>query len=484
MIDVVLGIDSGTQSTKAVAIDLSSGRIVAEGRAPHTGEDTQWPGDWWEALRLAIEPIDVSGMRIAGISVAGQQHGFVATDATGEPLGPAALWNNTAAADDAERLNGLANFASEIGTRLVSSITIAKVAHLARTHPEQLAAIDAICLPHDWLTWKMTGNLVTDRGEASGSGWWSPITETPRRHLLELAAGVAFASRVRIPEVLGPGERAGVLTREAATFLGLPPGIPVGAGTGDNMGAALGIGAAPGHFVISLGTSGTVYAVSDEPTADPTGEVCGFADATGRYLPLTCMLNCTRVVDDVARLTGLALVDALDRAGELEPGADGLLLTPYFAGERTPNLPRATGSLLGIDLANLQPGLLARAAVDGVAAGLAYCLAALRRLDIDAPEIVLVGGGSAHPTWQQAIADATQLPVTVLGGKEHVAIGAAMQAAAIASGEPVIELSDRWRPEVAAIARPRAEFADRFRMDERQASIDTARARAAMSPSA
>jgi xylulokinase len=250
------------------------------------------------------------------------------------------------------------------------------------------------------------------------------------------------------------------------------------------MGAALGIGAAPGHFVISLGTSGTVYAVSDEPTADPTGEVCGFADATGRYLPLTCMLNCTRVVDDVARLTGLALVDALDRAGELEPGADGLLLTPYFAGERTPNLPRATGSLLGIDLANLQPGLLARAAVDGVAAGLAYCLAALRRLDIDAPEIVLVGGGSAHPTWQQAIADATQLPVTVLGGKEHVAIGAAMQAAAIASGEPVIELSDRWRPEVAAIARPRAEFAGRFRMDERQASIDTARARAAISPSA
>jgi xylulokinase len=222
MIDVVLGIDSGTQSTKAVAIDLSSGRIVAEGRAPHTGEDTQWPGDWWEALRLAIEPIDVSGMRIAGISVAGQQHGFVATDATGEPLRPAPLWNNTAAADDAERLNGLANFASEIGTRLVSSITIAKVAHLARTHPEQLAPIDAICLPHDWLIWKMTGNLVTDRGEASGSGWWSTITETPRRHLLELAAGVAFASRVRIPEVLGPGERAGVLTREAATSLGLP----------------------------------------------------------------------------------------------------------------------------------------------------------------------------------------------------------------------------------------------------------------------
>ncbi len=250
------------------------------------------------------------------------------------------------------------------------------------------------------------------------------------------------------------------------------------------MGAALGIGAAPGHFVISLGTSGTVYAVSDEPTADPTGEVCGFADATGRYLPLACMLNCTRVLDDVARLTGVSLTDALDRAGAVEPGAGGLLITPYFGGERTPNLPHATGSLLNIDSVNLEPTLLARAAVDGVAAGLAYCLAALRRLDIDEPEIRLVGGGSAHPTWQQVIADATQLPVTVLGGKEHVALGAAMQAAAVATGVPVVDISDRWRPEVVARMRPRAHFADRFRMEERQALIEAARAREAIAPSA
>ncbi len=162
----------------------------------------------------------------------------------------------------------------------------------------------------------------------------------------------------------------------------------------------------------------------------------------------------------------------------------GLLLTPYFGGERTPNLPHATGSLHGIGMSNLEPAMLARAAVDGVAAGLAYCLAALRRLDIDAPEIVLVGGGSAHPTWQQAIADATQLPVTVLGGKEHVALGAAVQAAAVVTGEPVTEISDRWRPAKVATALPRVEFADRFRMDERQALIDAARAREAMLPSA
>ncbi len=480
MNEVVLGIDSSTQSTKALAVEIGTGRIVAEGRAAHAGSDTQWPGDWWTALKLAIGPIVELGLRIEGISIAGQQHGLVTASDDGEPILPAPLWNNTDAAMDAERLNRATNFAAEVGSRLVASFTIAKVAHLAWTRPELLSSVEAICLPHDWLTWKLTGNLVTDRGDASGSGWWSPITESPQRHLLALAAGAAFASRIRIPEVLGPDARAGVLTREAANYLGLTAGIPVGPGSGDNMGAALGIGAAPGHFVVSLGTSGTAYAVSDEPTADPTGEVAGFADATGRYLPLACMLNCTRVVDVVANLTGISLVDALDRAEKLEPGADGLLFMPYLAGERTPNLPNAAGSLFGVSMSNLDAGQLARAAVDGVAAGIAYCLAALRRLTIDEPRIVLVGGGSAHPAWQQAIADAAQLQVTVLGGREHVALGAAIQAAAIATGQPVAEIADRWRPPVAAVTHPRANMAERFRLEERQELIEAERARAAI----
>lgn len=482
MNDVVLGIDSSTQSTKVVAVDLTTGQIVTEGRASHSGANTQWPEDWWIALRDAISPIVKTGHHVVALSVAGQQHGLVTADTRGNPILPAPLWNNVDSAPDAERLNREANFASEIGSRLVASFTITKIAHLARTNPAALPGIDAICLPHDWLTWKLTGNLVTDRGEASGSGWWSPISETPQRHLLELAAGVGFASRVRIPEVLGPNDRAGTLTHEAATWLGLPPGIPVGPGSGDNMGAALGIGATPGHYVVSLGTSGTAYAISDEPTADPTGEVAGFADATGRYLPLACMLNCTRVVDVIAHATGLPLLAALDRAGELEPGAEGLLLLPYLAGERTPNLPYSTGTLVGLSMTNLEPDVLIRAAVDGVAAGLAYCLAALRHLAIEEPGIVLVGGGSAHPTWQQAIADACQLPVTVLGGHEHVALGAAVQAAAMATGIAVTELADRWRPPVVAMAEPRHEFADRFRLDDRQELIETERARSAIRP--
>ena len=223
MNEVVLGIDSSTQSTKAVAVDLNTGRIVAEGRAPHSGADTQWPLDWWEALRHAVLPMVDMGLRIIAISVAGQQHGLVTADPSGNPVLPAPLWNNTAAAPDAEWLNQQANFAAEVGSRLVASFTIAKVAHLARTQPDVLPAIAAICLPHDWLTWRLTGNLKTDRGEASGSGWWSPISESPQRHLLELAAGVGFASRVQLPDVLGPNDRAGVLTREAAGFLGLTP---------------------------------------------------------------------------------------------------------------------------------------------------------------------------------------------------------------------------------------------------------------------
>ena len=357
MNEVVLGIDSSTQSTKVVAVELSNGHIVGEGRAPHSGRDIQWPGDWWEALRVALGPIVDAGWAVAGLSVAGQQHGFVAADATGEPVRPAPLWNNVEAAEDAERLNHQADFAVEIGTRLVSSITIAKVAHLARTNPGQLATIDAICLPHDWLTWKLTGNLVSDRGEASGSGWWSPIAESPKRHLLELAAGVAFASRVRIPDVLGPNDRAGVLTPRGGS-------VPWIARRASRSVLVPETTWAPRWASARLpAISWSVWERVERPTRFQTNrpqiqpeKSAGSRMRRAAYLPLACMLNCTRVVDDVARLTGMSLSEALDRAGAVEPGAGGLLLTPYLGGERTPNLPHATGSLLGIDMKNLVAG--------------------------------------------------------------------------------------------------------------------------------
>lgn len=472
---VVLGIDSSTQSTKVVAVDLETGATVREGRAPHSGADTQHPHEWWDALKAAIATVTQGtdeDLLVAGLAVGGQQHGMVTLDAADEVVRLAPLWNNTAAAPDAERLNREADFAGIVGTRLVASITIAKLAHLARTAPADLARTATVCLPHDYLNLRLTGEPATDRGEASGSGWWSPKDGADRRDLVALAAGDDAAARLRLPAVRGPEEIAGVMTDGAARDLGLPSGIPVGAGTGDNMAAALGIGADPGELAISLGTSGTAFVVADRPTADPTGEVCGFADATGRFQPLACMLNCTRVLDTVAALLGIPRDEALAQAGAEPPGAGGLLLLPYLAGERTPNLPRVSGSIHGLTDTNATPNRLLRAALDGVAAGLAYCVEALARQGITAPAVTLVGGGSASPAWQQAIADATGLPVTVRGGGEHAARGAAVQAAAVVRGEAVAEVAARWRPSVIAEVQPRPEVRAAFRLDERRHLIE------------
>lgn len=452
--DVVLGVDSSTQSTKVVALDVETGVILSEGRAPHTGADVQDPSDWWAALIAATRQAVTPDLRVVGLAVAGQQHGLVTLDSAGEPVRPAPLWNNVTSAPDAERLNAEADFAAEVGTSLVASITITKLAHLARTEPGALAGVAAVGLPHDWLNLKLTGNLVTDRGEASGSGWWSPGQNRERRDLLALAVGNEAAQRLRLPEVRGPSDAAGVLTPSAATALGLPAGIPVGPGTGDNMAAALGIGAAPGEIVVSLGTSGTVATVTDRPTTNELGEVCGFADATGRFLPLVCMLNCTQVVDTVATMFGIDRVAALDRAAAAPVGAGGLAMTPYLSGERTPNLPSATGTITGFTTATATPDLFLRAALEGVAHGLAYCVDALGREGLTGAGITLVGGGSAHMAWRQVIADATGMPVAIRAGSEHAARGAAIQAAAIVRNEQVADVAARWRPEVVGMVLP------------------------------
>jgi xylulokinase len=468
---VVLGVDSSTQATKVLALDVESGAIVGEGRAAHSGNDVQHPDEWWHALGVAVREAVRRDLTVVGMSVAAQQHGCVTLDATGRIVRPAPLWNNVAAAPDAERLNEEADFAAAIGSRLVASFTIAKLAHLRRTAPEDLERTAMVALPHDWLNFRLTGELVTDRGEASGSGWWSPREGRDRRDLLALAVGTEAAARLRLPEVRGPADRAGVLTQAAAEALGLEVGIPIGVGSGDNMAAALGVGAAPGELVISLGTSGTAFVVAETATADPSGEVAGFADATGRFLPLACMLNCTRVLDTVAHLLGIERGDALDRAGAVAPGAGGMRLVPYLAGERTPNLPEATGTITGLTGENATPELLLRAALDGVAAGLAYCVEALGRVGMTAPAVTLTGGGSAHPAWRQAIADATGLPVTVREGGEHAARGAAMQAAAVVRGERVADVVARWRPKITAEVTARPGTRAAFALDERRRMI-------------
>jgi len=430
---LVAGVDCSTQSTKVVVRDAATGGFVREGRAPHPDGTEVHPDVWWSAFERASDGL-LDG--VSAIAVGGQQHGMVVLDDAGAVVRPALLWNDTRSAGAAEdliaELGGPAAWADAVGTVPVASITVTKLRWLARHEPDNAARVAGVMLPHDWLSWRLLGGgaaasggdpavpAVTDRGDASGTGYWSPAGGAYRFDLLERA----FGRRVEVPRVLGPAEPAG-RTRG---------GMLVGPGTGDNMAAALGVGARPGDVVVSIGTSGTVFAVHGEPTADPSGIVAGFADATGRFLPLVCTLNAARVLDVAARLLGTDHDGLDDLALAAEPGAGGLVLLPYLEGERTPNLPNATASLSGLRLVNATRENLARAAIEGLLCGLADGLEALRALGVDAKRVLLVGGG-ARSRALRAIAPAVlEAPVIVPPAGEYVADGAARQAAWALSG--------------------------------------------------
>ncbi|MFF0874549.1 xylulokinase [Micromonospora aurantiaca (nom. illeg.)] len=446
---LVAGVDSSTQSCKVVVRDAETGALVRQGRAPHPPGTEVDPYAWWEALRAAVAEAGGLG-DVAAVSVGGQQHGMVCLDTSGEVVRPALLWNDTRSADAARELveeagggeTGRRFWAEATGAVPVASFTATKLRWLARHEPDNADRVAAVCLPHDWLTWRLAGEpgldaLRTDRGDASGTGYWSPRTGEYRLDLLERA----FGRRPKVPVVLGPAEVAGhldpaVFGGGAASGAAGPSGGPVllGPGTGDNAAAALGAGAGPGDVVVSIGTSGTVFAVADTPAADSTGAVAGFADATGRYLPLVCTLNAARVLDAAATLLGVDL----DRLGELAlsapPGADGLVLVPYLEGERTPDRPHATGELKGLTLHTSTPAHLARAAVEGMLCGLADGLDALIAQGARADRIILVGGGARSEAVRRIAPQVFGRPVVVPPPGEYVADGAARQAAWVALG--------------------------------------------------
>jgi xylulokinase len=451
---LIAGVDCSTQATKVLIVDPEDGRVVASGRAPHevTGTDGARetdPAVWLEALRTALAETGRAG-EVAAISVAGQQHGLVVTDADGAPLRPAVLWNDTRSAPDADELRdalGAEAWAERVGVVPVPSFTVTRWAWLRRTEPEIAAATRAIRLPHDWLTERLTGRGVTDRGDASGTGWWSTRDEDYSDEVLELVE----LERSRLPEVLGPGEPAGEVAAGAAGELGLLPGVLVGPGTGDNMGAALGLGLRPGEPVVSLGTSGTAYAAMTERAVDPTGLIAGFADAAGGFLPLAATLNCTIAVDRVAAWLGL----------ERDAVADSTAVTvlPYFDGERTPNLPHAAGTIAGLRH-DSEPGQILLAAYEGAVASLVEALELLTAvgsgLDPEAP-VVLIGGGARGRVWQRTVARLSGRTVVVPEADELVALGAAAQAAAVLTGEPPDEIARRWDARGGAVVEPPAE---------------------------
>jgi xylulokinase len=423
-VTLVAGVDSSTQSCKVVIRDAETGALVREGRAPHPDGTEVHPDHWWTALQAAIE--EAGGLDdVAAIGVAAQQHGMVCLDENGEVVRPALLWNDVrsakAASDLVAELGGPERWAEAVGSVPVASFTVTKLRWLAEHEPENARRTRSVCLPHDWLTWRLAGRpevITTDRGDASGTGYWSPITGSYRMDLLELAMGAT----PEVPRVLGPTERAGT-----AGDAVLAPG------TGDNMAAALGVGMGPGDVVISIGTSGTAFAVSDTPSRDPSGTVAGFADATGRFLPLVCTLNAARVLEAAAQILGVSHDRFSELALQAPPGADGLVLVPYLEGERTPNLPDATGSLHGLRLATSTPAHLARAAVEGMLCGLADALDALK---IEPRRILLIGGGARSEAVRRIAPAVFGRPVLVPEPAEYVANGAARQAAWVLSGKP------------------------------------------------
>lgn len=451
---LIAGVDCSTQSTKVFVVDSEGGKIVATGVARHAvtgtgGVRETHPDIWWEALCDALGQTGLAD-EIAAISVAGQQHGLVCLDASGIPLRPAILWNDTRSAGEAigliEALGGASAWAARIGVVPVASFTASKWAWVRRREPEIASRTAAIRLPHDYLTERLAGVGATDRGDASGTGWWSTETESYSTEVLGLP-GMQLPVEL-LPRVYKPTEAAGVVTSAAAAATGLRAGALVGPGTGDNMGAALGLGLRPGTPVISLGTSGAVYMVSATRIADPSGDVAGFADASGHFLPLAATLNCTLAVDRMAEWLRLDRDDVVP--------SRGIVTLPYFDGERTPNLPNASAAVLGLRH-DTDPRSILMATYEGAVIGLLDALETIDRCSsgIDPmAALVLIGGGARSEIWRRVVQRLSGRAISVPESTEFVAIGAAVQAAAAFGGLDPREVSSRWHTSVGTLLDP------------------------------
>ena len=437
----VAGVDSSTQSCKVVICDPASGRIIREGRASHPEGSEVAPQAWWDAFLEAVRA--AGGLDdVRALSVGGQQHGMVCLDSQGEVIRPALLWNDTRSAGAAEELTrergdgdrerGARWWAQATGLVPVASFTVTKLRWLADNEPENARKIAAVCLPHDWLSWRIRGGfeavglegLCTDRSDASGTGYMDRADAVYRRQILAQALRISLeeAEGIILPKICEPMEAMGC--GDLAQGWGE---IAIGPGCGDNAGAALGVGLGVGQALLSLGTSGVVAVVSETPVEDPSGQVAGFADASGHWLPLACTLNASRILDAIGAMSGLSY-EELDEAALSVPNAGGLRLVPYFEGERTPNLPDATARLEGMTLKNSTRAHLARAGVEGLLAHMRFALECVRELGVPIEKVLVVGGGARSRAVQSLAAEFLGVPVEFPEAAEYVALGAARQA--------------------------------------------------------
>ncbi|MEU4387940.1 xylulokinase [Promicromonospora sp. NPDC023805] len=447
---LVAGVDTSTQSCKIVVRDAETGALVRTGSAKHPDGTEVDPRHWWDAFQEAAAA--AGGLAdVAALSVGGQQHGMVVLDADGNVIRPALLWNDNRSAPSAETLitelgngdreAGAQAWADAVGSVLVASLTITKLRWLHDNEPENAARVAAVALPHDWLSWRIAGygpagdptaplgpqldKLFTDRSDASGTGYYDASTGQYRPDLLERAIG---RTDVALPRVVGVAE-AGAVAHPDVAGSAVDGGALIGPGAGDNAGASLGLGMTPGDIAISIGTSGVVSAVAPKRTADGSGAINGFADATGNALMLAVTLNAARVVDAAREVLDVDFDTLAELALQAPPGSDGLVLVPYLEGERTPNRPSATGTLHGIRLATSTRAHLARAYIEGMLCGLADGLDALRAQGVSVDRVMLIGGAAQSPAVQQIAPQVFGLPIGIPEPGEYVADGAARQAA-------------------------------------------------------
>ena len=424
---LVAGVDSSTQSVKVVIREAATGELVREGRASHPDGTEVDPALWWEALQKAIA--QAGGLDdVAAISVGGQQHGMVALDASGNVIRPALLWNDIRSAKEASDINAeIPEISSLTGSSLVASFTASKVRWLADHEKSNSDRVAAICLPHDWLSWKLSesrniSDIFTDRSDASGTGYFNPVTS---QYLPEVFEKVIRSKQaVYLPRIVSSQDFG------AST----PSGLKIGAGAGDNAAAGFGAQAQEGDVIVSLGTSGTAFAISKNPTHDSTGTIAGFASLSGDFLPLVCTLNAARILDAATQILGVSHEELGELALKAPAGAHGLSLLPYFEGERTPNRPDATGILSGITLANSNREDIARAYIEGMLCGLADALDALEKAGVEIKRVLLVGGAAKNPAVSHIASALFGREVLVPPPGEYVANGAARQAAWALSG--------------------------------------------------
>jgi len=451
---VVVGIDLGTQSVKAVFYDFAARHIVGNYSAPldlYQGDIgvAEQQAHWWvNALRDAFAKVDPTVRESArAIAVSGQQHGFVAVDESDEVLAPVKLWCDTSTAAECDEImdafGGRDACIEKVGNPIAPGYTASKVRWLKKAKPKLYSKMTGILLPHDYLNLYLTGERCMEMGDASGTGFLDVRERKWSQDMLQAIDADRELAEC-LPQLRTGNEAVGVLKGEAGEEFGIPAGIPVGIGGGDNMMGAIGTGnVRPGNVTMSLGTSGTVYAYADEPIVDPNGNIAAFCSSTGGWLPLLCTMNCTVTTELMRSLLGADIASFESQIASAPRGADGVITVPFFNGERTPNLPNAKGCIVGLSGRNTRPENLLRSAVEGATYALKFGIDELASLGVDTREIVVTGGGARSDKWRQLVADICDAPAVVLEQDEGAAFGAALQALQLVeTGASIEELVD------------------------------------------